>query len=260
MTSPAISGVVIAFNEEANIARCIDSMTGVVDEVVVVDSYSSDRTAAICEEKGARVLQRPFDSYGSQKAFAAEQALHDIVLSLDADEVLSERLRQAVAGVKVSWQADGYVMNRLTNYCGTWIRHGGWYPDRQLRLWDRRRGQWSGAVHERVAMAPGARVERLDGDLLHYSFPTIQSHIDTLSRYSEMAAADAHAKGRRAGVLVHVILNPLYTFFNKYVLRLGFLDGYYGLVVCAFSAVANFAKYTKLRALNRGDGPDPAAS
>jgi len=254
MSAATISGVIITYNEEANIARCIDSMAGLVDEIVVVDSHSTDATRDICLAKGARVIERVFEGYREQKAFAVSQATNDVILSLDADEVMSDVLWDAVAKVRDGWAADGYAMNRLTSYCGQWIRHGGWYPDRQLRLWDRRRGGWSGgAVHERVVMATDATVERLDGDLLHYSFPTIQSHLDTISRYSDMAAADAHRRGERANILIDVVLNPCYTFFNKYVIRLGFLDGYYGFVVCGYSAIANFAKYTKLRALNRAD-------
>ena len=255
MSNVAISGVIITYNEEPNIARCIDSMAGVVDEIVVVDSQSTDATRSISESKGARVVERPFEGYREQKAFAVSQASNDVILSLDADEVLSDHLRNAVAKVRTQWDADGYETNRLTSYCGQWIRHGGWYPDRQIRLWDRRRGEWGGgAVHERVVMSADAKVERLHGDILHYSFPTIQSHLDTISRYSDIAAAEAYQQRKRAGILVHVILNPWFTFFNKYVLRLGFLDGYYGFVVCAFSAMANFVKYTKLRALNRAAG------
>lgn len=255
MSDVSISGVIITYNEERNIARCIDSMADVVDEIVVVDSYSSDATKAICLSKGVRLVEHPFEGYGEQKNVALAHAAHDIVLFLDADEALSDELRASIRKVRASWGSDGYLMNRLTSYCGKWIRHCGWYPGRLVRLWDRRRGRWGGgSLHGRVVMDPDATVQRLSGDILHYSFPTIQSHLDTIGSYSEIAAREAHQNGKRAGVVVHVILNPLYTFFNKYVIRLGFLDGYHGLLVCTFSAVSNFAKYTKLRALNRGAG------
>lgn len=255
MPDVSISGVIITYNEERTIARCIDSMVDVVDEIVVVDSYSSDATKAICLSKGVRFVEHAFEGYGEQKNVALAHAAHDIVLSLDADEALSDALKVSIRKARASWGSDGYLMNRLTSYCGKWIRHCGWYPGRIVRLWDRRCGRWGGgSLHARVVMDPNATVQGLSGDILHYSFPTIQSHLDTIGRFSEIAAREAHQSGKRAGVVVHVVLNPLYTFFSKYVLRLGFLDGYYGLVVCTFSAVANFAKYTKLRALNRGAG------
>lgn len=255
MSDVPVSGVIITYNEERNIARCIDSMADVVDEIVVVDSHSSDQTKAICLSKGVRFVEHAFEGYGEQKNLALDLARHDVVLFLDADEALSEELRESIRKVRASWGSDGYLMNRLTRYCGKWIRHCGWYPGRLVRLWDRRRGRWGGgSLHERVVMDPDAKVQRLSGDILHYSFPTIQSHLDTIGSYSEIAAREAHRSGKRAGLVVHVILNPLYTFLSKYFIRLGFLDGYHGFLVCTYSAVANFAKYTKLRALNRGAG------
>jgi len=139
-----ISAVIITFNEEKNIGRCLDSLQKVADEIVVVDSCSNDKTCEICEKYGVRFIQNRFKGHIEQKNFAMQQAEYDWVLSLDADEVLSLELTDSILKVKKDWVIDGYAFNRLTNYCGTWIRHCGWYPDTKLRLWDKRRGRWGG--------------------------------------------------------------------------------------------------------------------
>jgi glycosyltransferase involved in cell wall biosynthesis len=148
-----ISCVIITLNEERNLARCIGSLQGVADDVVVVDSFSSDGTERIAKEHGARFVQHKFEGHIEQKNWAITQAQHSWVLSLDADEALSEELRNSITAAKQRDDADGYTMNRLTNYCGRWIRHGGWYPDRKLRLWDRRKGRWTGVnPHDRFEL------------------------------------------------------------------------------------------------------------
>ena len=163
-----LSGVLITFNEEARVGRCLDSLAAVCDELVVVDSGSTDRTRELCEARGARVVVRPFDGFTTQKNFALDQAVHDHVLSLDADERLSPELQASILAAKADWQADGYDFNRLNFYGDKPIRSCGWYPDAKIRLWDRRRGRWSGGlVHETVVLDAGARQAHLAGDLLH---------------------------------------------------------------------------------------------
>ncbi|RLD77314.1 MAG: glycosyltransferase family 2 protein, partial [Bacteroidetes bacterium] len=156
---PKLSAVIITQNEEQNIGRCIDSLKGVADDIVVVDSGSTDNTEAICKEKGARFFYNKWEGYIEQKNFANDLAEHKYILSVDADEALSGQLRDSILEAKESLKADGYEMNRLTNYCGTWIRHGGWYPDRKLRLFHRDKFEWGGEkIHEAMVMKePNAR-------------------------------------------------------------------------------------------------------
>ena len=253
MSEPVkISAVVITLNEEKNIGRCLDSVRQVADELVVVDSYSTDRTRDICRSRGVKFTQHTFGGHIEQKNHAVSCAAHDRILALDADEALSEALQQSILMVKQNWQADGYSFNRLTNYCGQWIRHSGWYPDTKLRLWDRRKGRWGGVnPHDRVIMDGGSRVAHLDGDLYHYSYHTIREHIDTINNFSEIAARAAHAAGKRSNLALDIVLNPLLTFFKKYVLKLGFLDGYPGFIIAVHTAYGKFLKYIKLRELNK---------
>ena len=249
-----ISAVIITGNEEKNIGRCLASLKDVADEIVVVDSFSSDKTAEICQTRGVRFIQHSFEGHIEQKNFAVSQAEFDCVLSLDADEVLSDRLARSISDVKNNWSCDGYAFNRLTNYCGKWIRRSGWYPDEKLRLWDRRKGRWGGQnPHDHVFMDTGSRVRHLDGDLLHYSYHSIEDHISQINRFSEIAAKAAYSQGRRAGVLGDIILNPVLTFLKKYFLKLGILDGYEGFVIAVHTAYGKFLKYIKLYELNRQD-------
>ncbi len=251
-----ISAVIITYNEEANIGRCLESLEGVANEIVVVDSFSTDQTAKICSQKDVDFIQHEFQGHIEQKNYAAARAGNDRLLSLDADEVLSENLRQSILSVKGNWQADGYRLNRLTNYCGRWIRHCGWYPDSRIRLWDRRKGRWGGVnPHDHVNMNPGCRISGLDGDLLHYSYPSIGHHISQINRFSDIAARAAFDRGRTSNILFDICLNPTLTFFKKYLLKLGILDGYEGLVISVNTAYGKFAKYTKLRQLEQEKQP-----
>ncbi len=244
----ALSVVIITFNEERNLGRCLASVQGVADEVVVVDSFSTDGTEAIARQYGARFVQHPFAGHIAQKNWAITQASHAFVLSLDADEALDERLRTNILRAK-SGTADGYTMNRMTNYCGSWIRHGGWYPDRKLRLWDSRQGQWTGIdPHDRFEMRSGSRIEHLVGDILHYSYYTLSDHHKQVEYFTTIAAKALAAKGKRAS-LVKLWLSPVAKFIGSYFLQLGFLDGGHGFTIARISAWATHLKYAKLRAL-----------
>jgi glycosyltransferase involved in cell wall biosynthesis len=250
--SVKISAVVITFNEEKNIGRCLDSVKGVADEIVVVDSYSTDNTAKICRSQEILFLQHAFEGHIEQKNYAVSCAAYDHILSLDADEVLSEELKQSILATKQNWQLNGYSFNRLTNYCGRWIRHSGWYPDTKLRLWDRRKGRWGGInPHDRIVMDDQSRISHLSGDLLHYSYHTIKDHVDTINSFSEIAAQAAFAEGVKTRLVRDIVLNPLLTFFKKYFLKLGILDGYQGFLIANHTAYGKFLKYTKLRELNK---------
>jgi len=246
-----ISAVIITFNEEKNIRRCILSLQPVVEEILVVDSYSTDNTVAICQEMGVQVIQHPFEGHIQQKNFGVSQATYDYILSLDADEALSDRLGQSILSAKQNLVADAYAFNRLTNYCGKWIYHCGWYPDRKLRLWKKQTGSWGGTnPHDKVIMAQGQKPIHLTGDLLHYSFYTLDQHIEQINYFSSISAEAAFREGKRSNLL-KILYKPLAKFLKGYVLKAGFLDGYYGWIICVNSAHAKFLKYTKLYELQR---------
>jgi glycosyltransferase involved in cell wall biosynthesis len=251
LTMVKISLIIITFNEEENIERCIDSAEGLVDEIVVVDSFSTDQTQALCRKKNVRLIMNAFEGYIAQKNFALAQASHDWILSLDADEALSETLKGNLVGLKnqSSLLVQAYQMNRLTNYCGKWIRHTDWYPDKKIRFFDKNYARFGGKdPHDMVVLYPQAKFQHIKGDILHYSYHSISQHIGQLNRFTDIGAKVALEAGKRANIFV-IFGSPIVKFFQSYVLRLGFLDGYYGFVVCAISAFARFTKYIKLKQL-----------
>jgi glycosyltransferase involved in cell wall biosynthesis len=246
-----LSVVIITFNEEQNIERCIRSVMDIADEIVILDSVSTDKTKEICLGFPVRFLEQPFLGYIEQKNKALEFAQFPYVLSLDADEALSEHLKDSIREVKNDWKKDGYAFNRLTNYCGKWIRHTDWYPDRKLRLFDKRKGQWSGInPHDKFELQDGSTLAILKGDLLHYSFPSIQHHLNVLNRFTRITAKESFEKGKRAG-MVNLLFSPFWKFIKSYFIRLGILDGYYGFVVCAISSFATFMKYVQMKELQK---------
>ena len=245
-----LSVVIITLNEERNLTRCLQSIKAVADEIVVIDSFSSDRTQDIAESFNARFIQNRFEGHIEQKNFAMNAASFDYILSLDADEVLSETLAESILRTKADWTADGFHINRLNNYCGKFVHHGGWYPDRKLRLWDRRKGSWGGEnPHDQVIMIENTTIKRLTGDLLHYTYSTPAEHLLQMNKFSDIAAKEAFKKGKRVSVLLHIILYPYLTFLKSYFLKLGFLEGYTGFLIAVHSAYYRFLKYTKLRFL-----------
>ena len=255
--SVKVSAVVITFNEEKNISRCLDSLTEVVDEILVVDSFSTDKTEEICNNNRARFIRHPFEGHIEQKNYAMSQASYDHILSIDADEALSEELRESILNVKSNWNYDGYSLNRLTNYCGKWIRYCGWYPDTKLRLWDRRKGSWGGVnPHDKVIMNKNSLISHVQGDLLHYSYHTITEHVSQMNKFSDIAARVAYENGIRSNLIIDVFLNPLFTFMKKYLIKLGILDGYYGFIISINTAFGKFLKYAKLRELKRNNNQE----
>lgn len=246
-----LSVVIITFNEERNIERCINSVQGLADEVLVLDSFSKDRTVEMAKDLGARVEQHVFDGHIQQKNRALGMAQYDHVLSLDADEALDDTLRAAVTQVKEDWKADAYRFNRLTNYCGHWMRHAGWYPDTKTRLLDRRKGHWGGEnPHDKIIMDKGSVVEKIPGDLLHYSFYTRKQHLDQIEKFSTIKANNVLRKGKDSNVL-QLYVGPVIKFVKMYLLKLGFLDGSAGWYVSKNSAYSTYLKHKKIRAANR---------
>jgi len=253
-----ISAVIITHNEERNIGRCLDSLRDLADEVVVLDSFSSDGTEAICRGKGARFFQHPFEGYAEQKNRANDQAAHPWVLSMDADEALSDTLRAAILRLKnEAPQFYAYAMNRLTNYCGQWIRHSGWYPDRKVRLFWNEKARWGGpAVHERLNLNDPKSVGFLPGDLLHYSYYTVEEHYERARKYAGMAAKAMLEKGKRAHWW-NLAFSPAFKFVRNYLLRRGFLDGRAGWTICRIAALETWWKYRELARLEQADSRVP---
>jgi glycosyltransferase involved in cell wall biosynthesis len=240
-----ITATIVTLNEERNIARAIRSL-GCADEIVVVDSGSSDRTCTIARGLGARVVEEPWRGYAAQKNFASGCATHDWILSLDADEEVTQQLAEEINAVKQSTpEFAGCDMPRLAQYLGRWIRHSGWYPDRKVRLYDRRRGEWKGDyVHESVRIDGPA--SHLNGDLLHYTCDSVSDHLRTLDRYTTLAAQEILAKKKKVPAW-RLALDPGWTFFRTYFIQRGFLDGPQGFTLARMAALYTFRKYAKAR-------------
>ncbi len=243
-----ISATLVTLNEEANLPRALESLR-CCDEVLVVDSGSTDRTVEIACKLGARVIETEWRGYAAQKNFAAEQAENDWILSLDADEALSEALEGEIWEIKRDGpQFDGYTIPRLAQYLGRWILHSGWYPDRKVRLYDRRKARWVGKyVHESVKVE--GRVGHLKSNLLHHTCSSLSQHLKTMDRYTTLAAEEMVAQGRRAP-LWRILLDPPWAFCKTYFLQRGFLDGFEGLVIAYMAAVYVFVKYAKARSMS----------
>ena len=207
-----ISGLIITFNEEKNIARCIKSMQPVCDEIVVIDSGSTDRTVQIANELGARTIYNPFEGHIEQKNYAISKAKFDYVLSLDADEELDTELIRNITKLKSTILHDGIMFNRLTRYVDKWIYHCDWYPDTKLRLWRKGRGQWGGTnPHDIVVMASNAKVKKISGNLKHYSYNSISEHIDQTNKFTTIAAKAAYQNGVRSS-LFKIATRPILKF------------------------------------------------
>lgn len=255
------SVAVITLNEEKNLARCLASVEGLTDDIVVVDSGSSDRTVEIAKAHGARVLNRAWTGFYDQKTFATASAAHDWVLSLDADEELSSEARAFLG----EWSktpscdtVDGYEFHRRNFYLGRWMKHGANYPDRQVRLFHRGHAHWLNTnVHERVI---AQRIEKTRIDILHYPRTSIKEMVDTINRYSALRAQDFKAKGKRFSSL-KMVAKIFSKFFEIYFFKRGFLDGAPGLILALNSSFATFLRWAKLYELeNPGLALPPESS
>jgi glycosyltransferase involved in cell wall biosynthesis len=251
-TDMRISVCVIGLNEEDNISDCLESVAGIADEIVFVDSNSTDRTIALVKKFTQKVFVRKFDGYVTQKNFAAVKASHDWILNIDCDERLSPELAASIRAIKENPpdEIHAFRFNRLTWYIYRFIRHSGWYPDAKIRLYHRRHCSWQGdKVHE-IVEAPDAVTRHLQGDLLHYSFRSIDDHLETIRKYSEMAAQAMYARGRRVS-LPGAFARAGWVLFRKFFFELSFLDGSAGIIITWYSAAATFTKYVKLYVLNK---------
>jgi glycosyltransferase involved in cell wall biosynthesis len=241
-----ISATIVALNEERNIGRAIRSLQSCTDEIVVVDSGSSDHTREIAASLGARVAEEPWRGYAAQKNFAASCAANDWILSIDADEELTPALAAEIAALKTQPPVvDAFTMPRLARYLGRWIRHSGWYPDRKVRLYRRDRAQWQGEyVHESVEVS--GRTGHLNSDLLHFTCDSRSQHLHTLDRYTSLAAKALVASGKPVPFR-RLVADPPWTFVRSYIIQRGFLDGTHGFIIAGMAGFYTFMKYAKAR-------------
>lgn len=244
-----ITATIIAHNEAANIRAACESVAW-ADEILVVDSESTDATREIAEEGGARVIERAWPGFAAQKQFAADTATHDWIFSLDADERVSPKLRASIADLSsapATQLADGYRIARRSFYMNRWIRGGGWYPDYQLRLYRRARGRWAGQhIHESVKLDEAARVSTLRGDILHYSVRDAAHHHRMIGeRYAPLGARQMYEQGRRTSPFQIALAGPS-IFFRSYILKGGFRDGLAGLCIARFASHHAFLKHLML--------------
>jgi len=291
-----ISAVIITKNEERNIERCLQSLQGVVDEVIVVDSFSTDNTESICQQYHVKFFQKEWLGYAEQKNYANSLSENDLILSIDADEALSEELRTSILSIRHCGFDPQYSLyfqeipasagmtalgvrhcgfdpqspdnkeiphqvrndesplnfvcqiNRLTNYCGKWIYHCGWYPDKKIRIFNRNTAKWTGTVHETLSYSSDNEIILLKGNLHHYSYYSIAEHIAQANKYSTLAAEEYFEKNKKYSILA-IIFKSIWRFKRDYFFKGGFLDGFYGFVICHISAITSFLKYMKLKQL-----------
>jgi len=249
-----LTACIITFNEADRIDACLRSLS-FCDEIVVVDSHSTDATRQIAGSLNARVIERDWPGYRSQKQFAVESASNDWVLCLDADERVTSQLREEIEALRTRGFAEhaGWSVPRITDYFGQFLRHGNAYPDRLIRLFDRRRGGWTGEeIHENTRVT--GSIGRLHGHLEHFSYRSLSDHHSRMARYADLMARALYARGKRCG-LSKVLFNPAWRFFRGYVLRLGFLDGWRGMVFHLVEANYVRRKYLGLYMLTKGVAP-----
>jgi glycosyltransferase involved in cell wall biosynthesis len=244
-----LSAVIITFNEARNIKRCIASLQDVADEIVVIDSFSTDATPSICKGLNVQFHQREWKGYSKQKNYGNGLASNDWILSVDADEALSEELKNAILFEKQNGKGFNYSFNRLTNYCGKWIKHSGWYPDTKVKMFNRTVDDWQGEVHE-IPTVNLNRVKKLKGDLLHYSYNSVSDHVKRTDLYSTLGAKELYENGREASML-KLLFNPWLKFHKMYFIKLGFLDGMAGFTIALITAYGTFLKYIKLYYLSK---------
>lgn len=238
-----LSVVIIANNEEENIGRCISSVQGIADEVVLVDSFSTDKTRDIAAQLGARVMQHVFEGHIQQKNWARQQAQFEYVLSLDADESLSDELRNSIRALQGDYKFDGYTMNRLNFYCGKAIRTCGWYPDTKLRLWNNAKGQWGGVnPHDKFELGSGSSIAHLEGDILHNTFPTPEAYLSQVEKFATISAQQLKG-GNTVWLLYKLLFSAPFKFIRNYFFNLGFTEGKTGWVICSNQAREVFLKY-----------------
>lgn len=241
-----LSAAVIVFNEERNIGRCLASLQGIADEIIIVDSHSTDKTVEICNAYNAKVYQQDFLGYAEQKNYANSLCTYTHIISLDADEVVSENLKKEILSIKNNFAADAYELNRLTNYAGKWVHHCGWYPDRKIRIFKKEVAHWAGPRLHETLQVNSKNIIRLKSDLLHYSFHSEEDHLKQIEKFTNISSKELFDKGQGTN-FYYLYLKPAIRFITDYIIKLGILDGATGFTVCKNSAYAAYLKYAKLK-------------
>lgn len=241
-----LSAVIITYNEEEHLEKCLASLIGVADEIIVVDSYSTDRTEEICRKFNVTFIQHKFEGYIEQKNYAIQQSSHNYILSLDGDEALSDELKESILRVKPHWDHDGFYSSRLNNYCGQWIKHSDWYPDKKLRLFKKGSGEWRGInPHDSYTLKKNKKLGRLEGDIYHWIYRDYDEHKEKVETFSTIASKAYYKLGIKS-TYFKIIFRPSWAFFKSYFLRLGILDGKYGYRICKQTYRVTMLKYKKL--------------
>lgn len=245
-----LSVVIITLNEEDRLRKALESCSDIADEIVVVDSFSTDRTVEIASEFGCEIFKNKFQDYGTQKNLALDKARHEWILNLDADERVSPRLQTEIKKLKQKADpaVDGFLINRKTNYLGRWIRHSGWYPDRKLRLFKKEKSRWLGRIHERLELKGATGY--LKGDILHFTYRNMNDHLGRINRYSFMQAQDI-VQARTRFLYLRAILLPPVTFLRYYLWKMGMLDGFPGFIIALISSWGTALKYLKAVEIQR---------
>ena len=244
-----LSAVIIANNESENITKCIQALQKITQDIVVVDSFSEDNTVEICKALGARVFQKKWAGYAQNKNYGNQQAKHDWIISIDADEIVSEELIHSIQQLSLQ-KGEVYSLDRLNNFCGQWIKHCGWYPDWKKRIFNRTEVQWEGDyVHEILAVPSQLKVKKISGILYHYSYDNLEDHAKRLRIYANLAAEDMHVNGKKASIL-KIWISPAIRFIKTYFLKLGILDGKNGLIISLRDAYQTHLKYSLLKNKN----------
>lgn len=246
---PTITAAIITFNEERNIERCIHSLKDCVDEMLVLDSFSTDDTVAICNKNNVRVIQREWLGYSNAKNYLNAHITTALIFSVDADEALSVDLQQEISQIRKEGKETFYAVNRMTNYCGTWIYYSGWFPDVKVRISPRMETLWNGElVHEELLIPSGTNPIQLNGLLAHYSYYSKEEHRERADKYSRLTAIKYFEQGKKASFL-KPYLSGIIRFLKMYIWQKGFLDGKSGWLIAKISAQSNRYKYKELRRL-----------
>ncbi len=252
-----ISAVVITFNEEKRLEPALKSLAGLVSEIIVVDSFSTDNTVRLAKKYTNKVFQRKWTDYSDQKNYANTRASSPWIFSLDADERISPELRAEIIEIKKEEpECDGFLIPRQVYYLGKWIRHSGWYPDRKLRLFRKEKARWEGEyVHERLVIE--GKVRKLNGSIHHFTYRNISEHLDRINNFSELGAQKLYAQGKKCR-WHHLVFRPFFRFVKSFFWRAGFLDGYPGFIVSVLNGYSIFLRYAKLREIwKKGERIEP---
>jgi glycosyltransferase involved in cell wall biosynthesis len=243
--------VIITFNEAANIGKCLESVKDLTDDIIVVDSGSTDETGNICHAYNTKFIYNKFQDYSLQKNFGNTLAKYDYIFSIDADEEVSQELKKSITSIDLSGNK-AYSFNRLNFHSGKAIKHGGWYPDKKMRIWNKNYGAWNGTIHESVEFYELPEHISLKGNLLHYTYNNMEEHIRQAIKFSILNAQNDFEKGKKSSIL-KIIIAPFFRFFSIYILKLGFLDGYLGFAIAKTSAFASFIRYSTLKSVKKNE-------